>query len=206
MSNKTLADILAEMRRHIQAARDYPQDIDITDGDVEDWADRIEAAAAREREMAKGLSKKMDENRAITGNTAALRLCDELIQAAYDADICSPYDLAQRVRKIKDAIGPSPQPGNAAAMRAALIQCELFLGNVSRHAHPTLNPGDKCTACVGVDELRGMVVRALAAPPRNCDRFATVGAAHKAWRATDQERDFADWLFDPEEGDHECES
>ncbi len=102
------------------------------------------------------------------GNAAAMRLCDELIQAAYDADICSPYDLAQRVRKIKDAIGPSPQ-GDVAAMRAALIQCELFLGNVSRHAHPTLNPGDKCTACVGVDELRGMVVRALAAPTRNCD-------------------------------------
>ena len=95
------------------------------------------------------------------GNIAAMRLCDELIQAAYDADICSPGDLAQRVRKIKDAIGPSPQ-GNAAALREALIQCELFLGNVSRHAHPTLNPGDKCTACVGVDELRGMVVRARA--------------------------------------------
>lgn len=59
--------------------------------------------------------------------------------------------------------------GNCAAMREALIQCELFLGNVSRHAHPTLNPGDKCTACVGVDELRGMVVRALADAPRNCD-------------------------------------
>ena len=54
-------------------------------------------------------------------------------------------------------------------MREALVQCELFLGNVSRHGHPTLNPGDKCTACDGVDELRGMVVRALAVPPRNCD-------------------------------------
>ena len=59
--------------------------------------------------------------------------------------------------------------GNAAAMREALVQCELFLGNVSRHGHQTLNPGDKCTACNGVDELRGMVVRALSAPPRNCD-------------------------------------
>lgn len=62
------------------------------------------------------------------------------------------------------------QPGNAVAMREALMQCELFLGNVLRHGHPTLNPGDKCTACDGVDELREMVVRALAAPPRNCDK------------------------------------
>lgn len=61
--------------------------------------------------------------------------------------------------------------GNVSAMRDALIQCELFLGNVSRHAHPTLNPGDKCIACDGVDELRGMVNAALAMPPRNCDRF-----------------------------------
>ena len=55
-NNETLADILAEMRRHIQAVRNYPQDIDITDGDVEDWADRIEAAYARD-----------------IGNSAALR-------------------------------------------------------------------------------------------------------------------------------------
>lgn len=59
--------------------------------------------------------------------------------------------------------------GNIATMREALVQCELFLNNVSRHGHPTLNPGDKCVACAGVDELRGMVVRALSTPARNCD-------------------------------------
>ena len=35
---------------------------------------------------------------------------------------------------------------------------------------------------------------------RNCDLYATVGTAHKAWRSTDQERDFEDWLFDQAEG------
>ena len=59
--------------------------------------------------------------------------------------------------------------GNVSAIREALVQCELFLGNVSRHAHPTLNPGDKCIACDGVDELRGMVNAAIAKPARNCD-------------------------------------
>ena len=70
--------------------------------------------------------------------------------------------------------------GNAAAMREALEQCELFLGNVSRHGHPTLCLGDQCTACNGVDELRGMVVRALSAPVRNCDLYATATEALKA--------------------------
>ena len=64
---------------------------------------------------------------------------------------------------------PEENYGNAAAMREALVQCELFLGNLSRHGHPTLCLGDQCTACNGVDELRGMVVRALSAPARNCD-------------------------------------
>lgn len=59
--------------------------------------------------------------------------------------------------------------GDVAKLREALVQCELFLGYVSRHGHPTLNPGDECTACRDADELRGMVVRALSAPPRNCD-------------------------------------
>jgi hypothetical protein len=35
---------------------------------------------------------------------------------------------------------------------------------------------------------------------RNCDLYATVGAAHKAWRATSLERDFCDWLFEKAEG------
>lgn len=72
--------------------------------------------------------------------------------------------------------------GNAVKMREALVQCELFLGNVSRHGHPTLNPGDKCTACDGADELRGMVARALSAPQRNCDLFSgDPNKLHKLW-------------------------
>lgn len=97
----------------------------------------------------------------------------EIIAWLRDPKIKSPMRktwrevLANRLEKA--AKREKAQHGNAAAMREALLQCELFLGNVSRHGHPTLNPGDKCTACDGVDELRGLVVRALAAPPRNCD-------------------------------------
>ena len=58
---------------------------------------------------------------------------------------------------------------NFKSMYDALVQCELFLGNLERHGHPAFCFGDQCTACKGADELRGMVVRALSAPPRNCD-------------------------------------
>lgn len=54
-------------------------------------------------------------------------------------------------------------------IRDALVQCELFLGNVDRHGHQTLNEGDKCVACVGAAELRDQVNKALARPRRNCD-------------------------------------
>ncbi len=91
----------------------------------------------------------------------------------------------QAVAREREAVTKCNGFGNAAAMREALVQCELFLGNVSRHGHPTLNPGDKCTACDGVDKLRGMVVRALSAPARQCD----VGTANE------QDRRFEDFCF-----------
>lgn len=86
---------------------------------------------------------------------------------------------------------------NAAEMRDALekIRHEYGWGRIG------------CRTCVSSeadvervsDLFEKQIDAALSAPARNCDRFATVGAAHKAWRATDQERDFADWLFDKAE-------
>lgn len=76
---------------------------------------------------------------------------------------------AESASEVYEPHTKSEQVSNAAKMREALVQCELFLGNVSRHGHPTLNPGDKCTACDGADELRGMVARALAEPLLNCE-------------------------------------
>jgi hypothetical protein len=89
-------------------------------------------------------------------------------------------------------------------MREALVQCELFLGNVSRHGHPTLNPGDKCTACSGADELRGMVARALSAPPRNCDLYTDNGDALRAFEDDEDAESYEDigeWLFAESKGD-----
>lgn len=81
-------------------------------------------------------------------------------------------------------------PGNAAAMRRALESVECNIAEDEPGRFWLQDP----------EAILHEVQAALAAPARNCDRFATVGAAHKAWRATDQERDFADWLFDKAEG------
>ncbi|MBP5510857.1 MAG: hypothetical protein J6Z49_08070 [Kiritimatiellae bacterium] len=78
-------------------------------------------------------------------------------------------EIADRIKAAAPTTEKSSAVGNAVATREALVQCELFLGNVSRHGHPTLCHGDQSTACNGVDELRGVVVRALSEPPRNCD-------------------------------------
>lgn len=88
-----LADIVAEMRD--KAAEAEGKLVAGAAAWFRAFADRIEAVAKREHfrdDAKKG------------GNAAAMRLCDELIRAAYDADICSPSDLAQRVRRIQAAL------------------------------------------------------------------------------------------------------
>ena len=148
-NNETLADVLAEMRRHIQAVRDYPQDIDITDGDVEDWADRIEAAYAR--------------------------------------DI-----------------------GNAAALREALVKTlDAFKSGAIR---TEWNDPDSWKHDDELWYLKNDIESALAAPARNCDRFATWKDAWDAFAAAyfgptdpgEMEYYFGVWLFAPAEGGGEA--
>lgn len=92
------------------------------------------------------------------------KLAHEL-DAAHRREVQNALDAGGFV----EASRKNKQVGNAAKLREALIQCELFLGYVDRHGHPTLNPGDKCVACEDASKLRDMVNRALATPPRNCD-------------------------------------
>ena len=78
-----------------------------------------------------------------------------------------------------------PEPLNMAKARAALVQVELFLSRIERHGHPTLNPGDRCDACEGTEELRELVCAALAEPYRNCDKYPTHKEALDAWLDAD---------------------
>jgi hypothetical protein len=179
---ESLADIVRDLRDCANRVEEDCHDEDVWDSSEAAWiyrdiADRIDAAV--ERGQAHGPS---------SGNAAAMRLCDELIQAAYDADICSPGDLAQRVRKIKEAIGPS-QSGNASALREALEDTEELLEHFAK-------PGTMLHSAFYLHMRDNRA--ALAAPARNCDKYETDEEARDAWENQSGARDyftFAWWCF-----------
>lgn len=123
-----LSAILAEMRA------------DVADGENAffvraDWlalCDRLEAAAEREREMAKGLSKKLDENRAITGNAAALRDALKAAQALllnidFDADGGLDDDAAPVMANIGHALAAPAR--NADRFATEMEAFEFYLAH-----------------------------------------------------------------------------
>ena len=166
--NETQADIAVEMRTYFQTQK--------RNGNPEhrpwhqvlsDWADRIDAAA--KREMAKGMSKKLDGNRSIPGNAAEMRKALERIldiegygapwieakviaQKALEGEQCTP-PLAQESPKIE-------QQGNAAALRKALEDTEELLEHFAK-------PGTMLRSAFFLHMRDNRA--ALAEPPRNCD-------------------------------------
>ena len=107
------------------------------------------------------------------------------------------------------SLAPTETVGNAAAMLEALKQVQIGFDN------NVIGPiGDRPNDWE-IDEakrLRVVVDSALSAPARNCDRFATVDDAKRAyiaerghvfiWDGDSSER-FERWLFAPAEGgDH----
>ena len=174
-------------------------------------------AAATEREMAKGLSKKLDGNRAIPGNAAEMRKALERIldiegygapwieakviaQKALEGEQCTP-PIAQESPKIE-------QQGNAAEMRKALEDTEELLEHFAK-------PGTMLHSAFFLHMRDNRA--ALAEPPRNCDRFQTASEVSAYWNSNvrtvplphdaygmriDGETypTFLDWLMAPAEG------
>jgi hypothetical protein len=152
-ANETLDAIIAEMR----AARNTASDTTLVSSDwLDDWANRIKAAVARERN-------------------------------AHTNDI---HDALYKATGI---------PGNAAAMRAALVSVK-----------------EKLSGWWEWLEVEDAVEAALAAPARNADRpecktlpdairFGHFECGHREWWVATMTsanwHDFADWLFDPAKED-----
>lgn len=169
----TVASIIAEMR---DTWTDTPPSA------LLDLADRLEAAVARERNAhTNDVHDALYMATGIPGNAAAMR------------------EALEKIADMKFHLGDFAEPVNgdsSAIYENAKWDGKKFLG---REIPAWWGAGWRESLSRAIDTARA----ALAAPARNCDRFATVGAAHRAWRATDQERDFADWLFAPAEGgDH----
>lgn len=176
--------ILAEMRAGIHTGR--ADIIDIVNERLIAYADRIEAAAERER-----IELREDE---------AKMLLREYAAAPDESLTPSALELKRELLRL------APATGNAAAMREAL---ERIVGWCEGcHA-------DTCeTVCRPglTSESIHAALAALAAPARNCDKFATADdardAAKKEFANTmllddRQLRALVRWLFAPAEGgDH----
>jgi hypothetical protein len=188
---ETIDDIVREMRKRFEpyAKSDSNDARYVAYLGYAEFADRIEKAVTNCNHL-----ETVDiESRCIYGEVKE-PTCDKSSQVGNE-----PMTLDGAIAHAEEAVNDTPcgrehkqladwlkelreiKNGNAAKIREALVQCELFLGNVSRHGHPTLNPGDKCTACDGADELREMVARALSDPLRNCDLYATPKEAGEAF-------------------------
>ena len=139
-----LRAILAEMRDGIHTGR--ADIIDIVNDRLRSYADRIEAAAERERAF----------------TDAMLAVKDKPL----------PYPDPENA--------PPIYPGNAAALREALTAFVLYLTQkrIDEVWAKTTLPEP------GLDRLIAQARAALAAPARNCDRFAT---GKEAWLAFDDE-------------------
>lgn len=184
MSEETLAAILREMR-----GNEFDDPHLNADGIIgarrlaRDWADRIEAAAKRER--------------AIT----------DVMLAVKDKPLPHP----------DPEHAPPLYPVNAAALREALqnlcacTSCDWAC--IGRTGFDPLN--ETCLRCTGRPEKDGdcpwiQARAALAAPARNCDRFAKPDDAMRAFAAAtgtttidlDAALSFAAWLFALERSAH----
>ena len=99
--------------------------------------------------------------------------------------------------KVCEKVGPAA-PGNAAAMREALIKAKLYFD----HRGEGTNLDD---AGMAIDAITS-IDAALAAPARNCDRpkdraeDAFMAKFGRPW--TTAEDELATWLFAPAEVDH----
>jgi hypothetical protein len=95
--------------------------------------------------------------------------------------------------KVCEKVGPASATGNAAAMREALTKARLYFD----HRGEGTNLDD---AGMAIDAITS-IDAALAAPARNCDRFATAEEAYAAWQKHKSLTAICDWLFAPAKGD-----
>jgi hypothetical protein len=99
-------------------------------------------------------------------------------------------------RQIADAVERVCAPCNAAVTREALMKAKLYFD----HRGEGTNLDD---AGMAIDAITS-IDAALAAPPRNCDRFATAEEAYSAWMPAVEMDAICDWLFAPAKEEKEA--
>lgn len=186
-SRETVADIVAEMRDHVVSAKAWKAGI--KPGVVMDFADRVETAARR------------DEERAIEHATRHAE--------AVARDNCRDCVHNPSGKNYEGGNG-----GNAAAVREALLTlrdaARMFCHQVLNSKYNDIMDTYKCRerGFPALLDLRYAIPKAnfaLAAPPRNCDRFQVAAEALQEWQSLVKAKpntwDFRYnyWLFAPAE-------
>lgn len=211
MSNErqeTIADIVAEMRIGDLCAEDtsasrpeYINDF------LASYADRIEAAWKREKSAIEATAEKSSA----VGNAGTVRdIAQEMLNTSMQS-ITAERINGWAVRLAEDCertVTICNHLGNAAKMREALERLrERALMDLYENAFvadPSGNYKEFIKRTIKIAES------VLSAPPRNCDRFATLDDARNTFFADyvpDETRSsataFAIWLFDKAKGDTE---
>lgn len=140
-----------------------------------------------------------------------LALCDRIEAAAErerdeDRQLAAIAESDEAFARCARCDRPERAPGNAAAMREALESAHRTLKLVCEHAGEFVQP----RLAEEIIHSGSAVERALAAPARNCDRFATYEEAVNAYRAWAERttgnvsnvsgRGMLGWLFDTAKG------
>lgn len=173
-----LAAVLAEMRREARSGEHADGPL------IEDYADRIDAAAKRETESLR-VEMESEKRWACEYFDLARRREDALAHCKQYAQKIereneegeTRLDAEEIIATVDNefaGIRPARAPGNAAAMRHALgivYDWILKAGNV--HGYPDTEQKRR--------QLYDMMTKALSAPPRNCDRFASAEEAVAAF-------------------------
>ena len=91
-----------------------------------------------------------------------------------------------------------PEPLNMAKARAALVEIIEYLEPIRKWTMPSKENHTRLTALfAAVDTVYTKAKAALAAPARNCERYATLESALAAWREQPPSvGPFDNWLFD----------
>ena len=206
MSDKrqeTIADIVAEMRiGDICAADTSASRPEYINDFLASYADRIEVAWKREVETT------TDESSAV-GNAATVReVAQEMLNTSMQSITAERINgwASRLAAACEQPVTDCNQLGNTAKMREALERLrERALMDLYENAFvadPSGNYKEFIKRTIKIAES------VLSAPPRNCDRFATLDDARNTFFADyvpDETRSsataFAIWLFDKAKGE-----
>ena len=214
---ETIADIVAEMRIGDLCAEDtsasrpeYINDF------LASFADRIAAAAKREREAGAEAAQICGEIGEMVGREATREESSHVGNASTVQDIAQEMlntsmqeitaerinEWATRLAACEQSVTDCNQLNNAAAMREALNAIKDTLDEWSTNGEMMEH--------WQYSELFGIANAAISTPPRNCDRFATLDDARNTFYADyvpdetcSSATAFAIWLFDKAKGDTE---